>query len=402
MSTTPILGSKRRELDWARVSMVALWVLAGAVAASRILVPELGGSEIVRPPNIVWIPNSAAGGTSLNQLVKLTGAPSTGIETSTLDTYGVVGICVSGCGVAAASARASIANWGNTSCAFDGGTTAGDYIGISSAADGNCTDKGAAYPASGQVLGRVLSTNGGAGTYPVILFGPDIEAGGGVPGGTGVSWLKYSVVKVADGTIRAVALNAGGSGYTAPTDVLTVVGGVGGTISVDTVDGKGVILTYTLTAGGTGYSSTVGATVTGGTGTLATFDTTSSGSWTVNGAVEGLADAALTQDVILVALAAKGHVTDYRIKVGVRCTGATTALTGLGTTASNVLYRAANYNIDQVVSDTAIATGPPTAGGSDTHAGTNVVGSLVTTVQNVDQLVVGCTVDYWLLWGVLP
>ena len=104
----------------------------------------------------------------------------------------------------------------------------------------------------------------------------------------------------------------------------------------------------------------------------------------------------------LVALAGRGNVTDYRIKVGVRCTGATTALTGLGTTGTNSLYRALNYNIDQVVGDTAIATGPPTGGGNDTHAATNVVASLVTTVNNVDALVTGCGVDFWLLQGVLP
>jgi hypothetical protein len=122
----------------------------------------------------------------------------------------------------------------------------------------------------------------------------------------------------------------------------------------------------------------------------------------VNGVLEGVADAALTQDVILATLAAGGHVTDYRIKVGVRCTGATTALTGLGTVGTNTLYRTQNYNIDQAVSNTAIATGPPTAGGSDTHGGTELVASLVNTVNNVDQLVVGCAVDYWLLQGVLP
>jgi hypothetical protein len=263
-------------------------------------------------------------------------------------------------------------------------------------------DAGAAYPITGQVLGRVLSTNGGGGTYAVELFGPELQPVGGAPASYVPGWVKYAMVKAAAGTIRAVVLNAGGSGYTAPTDVLTVDGGAGGTISVDTVDGKGVILTYTLTAGGTGYTSAVGATVTGGTGTLATFDTTSSGSWTVNGVTEGLADAALTQDVILGTLVARGHVTDYRIKVGTRCTGATTALTGLGTIGTNTLYRTKNYNIDQAVANTAIATGPPTAGGSDTHGGTELVASLITTVDNIDKLVTGCAVDYWLLQGVLP
>ena len=126
------------------------------------------------------------------------------------------------------------------------------------------------------------------------------------------------------------------------------------------------------------------------------------GCWQVNGALGANAAAGLTQNVALLAMPARAHLTDYRIKLATRCTGAATALSGLGTTGTNNLYRALNYNIDQAVSNTAIATGPPTAGGSDTHASTNLVASLVTTVQNIDQLVAGCTVDYWVLWGVLP
>jgi len=126
------------------------------------------------------------------------------------------------------------------------------------------------------------------------------------------------------------------------------------------------------------------------------------GCWQVNGVLGAAASAALTQDVTLATLPARAHVTDYRIKVAVRCTGATTALTGLGTTGTNNLYRAINYDIDQAVAATAISTGPPTAGGSDTQVATSLVASLVTTVANVDQLVVGCATDYWVHWGVLP
>lgn len=291
------------------------------------------GSEIVRPPNIIWVANEAATGTTVNKLVKLTGAPSTAIVTTAGDTGGAVGICVSGCGVAAASARASIANWGNTSCVFDGATTAGNYIKISTTVAGDCMDAGAAYPITGQVLGRVLSTNGGAGTYAIELFGPELQPGGVAPASYVPGWVKYAMVKIADGV--------------------------------------------------NGCANAAGC-------------------WQVNGALEGNADAALTQDVILGSLAARGHVTDYRIKVGTRCTGAATALSGLGTVGTNTLYRTFNYNIDQAVANTAIATGPPTAGGSDTHGGTELVASLITTIDNIDQLVVGCAVDYWLLQAVLP
>jgi hypothetical protein len=65
---------------------------------------------------------------------------------------------------------------------FDGATTAGHYVGLSAGTDGDCTDAGATYPTSGQVIGRVLSTNVGAGTYSIALFPPEIAAGsGGAP-----------------------------------------------------------------------------------------------------------------------------------------------------------------------------------------------------------------------------
>ena len=77
------------------------------------------------------------------------------------------------------SGSAQIAISGKASCVFDGATTAGHYVQISSTS-GDCHDTGSAsYPSSGQVLGRVLSTNGSGGTYAMELFGPDIESGSG-------------------------------------------------------------------------------------------------------------------------------------------------------------------------------------------------------------------------------
>jgi hypothetical protein len=287
---------------------------------------------VVRPPNIIWVANEAATGTTIYTLTKLTGAPSTAIVTTAGDTLGAVGICVSGCGLAAASATASIANWGNTSCVFDGATTAGHYFGISAAVAGNCADAGAAYPIVGQVLGRVLSTNGAGGTYPVILFGPEMQASAPVPAGV-PSWSRYAMVKIANGVNGCASAN---------------------------------------------------------------------GCWQVNGVLGAAAAAGLTQDVVLFVLPARGHITDYRIKLAVRCTGAATALTGFGTIGTNTLYRAQNYDIDTAVGNTNIANGPPTGAGSDTHGVTEVVGSLINTVNNIDQLVAGCAVDYWALWGTLP
>jgi hypothetical protein len=562
-----------------------LGLLVLGAAAAHLFVNAVRGSEIVRPPNIIWVANEAATGTTINKLAKLTGAPSTAIVTTAGDTGGAVGVCVSGCGVAAASARASIANWGNTSCVFDAAVVAGHYFGISGAVAGNCADAGAAYPAAGQVLGRVLAT-GGAGTYPVVLFGPDIQAAGGLPPLPAVPmWTKYALVKLAHGaggcvnsamttvftgpgvddmTVGGACTNVPGTTYTIVVDALNTIlvnalsaGGsdyyVGQTFTVDggttlaagvvdTIGVAGTVATYTLTTRGAGYglgaatTTTAVRTWTGAAATLVdivvatdvgtattslphglvvgvnvpvsgataatdvdlngawvvtgtptpssftfnlgvgtvpdgtyienplTVTVTASGlvldittlndtytwrrnaeawnpgivmtippaglvdgitvafasitghtlaeqwvitavdagCWQVNGVLGANAAAALTQDVTLGVVAARTHVSDYRIKVGVRCTGAATALTGLGTTGTNVLYRAVNYNIDQAVAATAIVNGPPTAGGADTHAATNVVASLVNTVNNIDQLIAGCAVDFWLLQGTLP
>jgi len=53
----------------------------------------------------------------------------------------------------------------------------------SSSVNGDCSDVGATYPTSGQVIGRVLSTNVGAGTYAMIVFPTEID-GAGAGGGT--------------------------------------------------------------------------------------------------------------------------------------------------------------------------------------------------------------------------
>jgi hypothetical protein len=107
-----------------------------------------------------------------NKLAKATGSPSAAVITATTDTSGVIGVVVDGAGT---SGSAQIARAGQASCAFDGATTAGDYVQISSLVAGDCTDAGGSYPASGQVLGRVLSTNSAAGNYG-ILVGAEVQA----------------------------------------------------------------------------------------------------------------------------------------------------------------------------------------------------------------------------------
>jgi len=124
----------------------------------------------------ITVANASSTGTTTATLTKLTGAPSTALIAATTDTGGVVGITTSGAGT---TGNATITIAGTVNCVFDGATTAGDYVRISSSTAGNCHDAGATYPTSGQVLGRVLSTNVGGGTYSLDLFPSEIEGAAG-------------------------------------------------------------------------------------------------------------------------------------------------------------------------------------------------------------------------------
>jgi hypothetical protein len=123
------------------------------------------GRTYVSSQNVRYA-NNGTTGTTLNKLAKLTGAPSTAILTATADTSGIVGIVVAGAGT---TGSADIAFKGKALCVFDSATTAGHYVTNDTSTAGDCMDAGAAYPTSGQVIGVVTSTNGGAGTYEVDL-----------------------------------------------------------------------------------------------------------------------------------------------------------------------------------------------------------------------------------------
>jgi hypothetical protein len=120
--------------------------------------------------------NDSTTGTSLNFLAKLNGAnPSCAVKLATTDVSSAMGVVSGGSGT---SGNAVIAYRGYASCSFDGATSAGDYVQISSTNAGDCHDTGSTYPSSGQVLGRVLSTNAAAGTYTTLL-GPEVLAASG-------------------------------------------------------------------------------------------------------------------------------------------------------------------------------------------------------------------------------
>ena len=74
-------------------------------------------------------------------------------------------------------------------------------------------------------------------------------------------------------TIGTISLGSGGTGYIAG-DVITIIqsGGSLGTVTINTVNGSGIILTATLLDGGSGYTVANNLAVTGGTGNSATIN----------------------------------------------------------------------------------------------------------------------------------
>jgi hypothetical protein len=126
------------------------------------------------------------------------------------------------------------------------------------------------------------------------------------------------------------------------------------------------------------------------------------GCWQVNGVLGANKAAGLTQDITLFRLPVKGKVTDWRIKTAIVFTGTATALTGLGTTGNDVLFRAATYDLTVAVSNTNLTEGPTAGAGSGTAADTNIVASLITTVNNIELIAAGSELDIWVQWSVLP
>ena len=178
---------------------------------------------------VTEIANQASSGTVLNKLAKLTGSPATAVTATAADTNGVLGVVVDGAGT---TGSAQIARDGQAACAFDGSTTAGDYVQISATIAGDCHDAGASYPGSGQVVGRVLSSNAGAGIYAMVISGAELQAGqaggqitgssslGGTVTQTGTNAFGTSIAKVfvsavADGLSGCAKINDVATNYVA-------------------------------------------------------------------------------------------------------------------------------------------------------------------------------------------
>jgi hypothetical protein len=125
--------------------------------------------------NSFLLANAASTGTTLNKLVKQTGNPATGVIAATTDVSGIIGVVASGAGT---SGNATIVQGGKTALVFDGATTSNDYFTISSSVSGDGTDTGLGPPSlppcGTQILGQVLSSNVGGGTYQVDLYPPGL------------------------------------------------------------------------------------------------------------------------------------------------------------------------------------------------------------------------------------
>ncbi len=154
--------------------------------------------------------NDSTTGTSLNFLAKYNGAtPACAVKAGMSDTDGVIGVVSNGSGT---SGNAVITYRGYAQCSFDQGTTVGDYVVASTTNAGDCHDAGGTRPTGVQVLGRVESTNTGAGTYGVRI---SLDA----PGGTGapVSSPTFTgTVTLPDGTTDSASGLSLGTAVTLP------------------------------------------------------------------------------------------------------------------------------------------------------------------------------------------
>ena len=119
----------------------------------------------------ITLGNDSVSGTVQNRFVVLNSSGK-GALAGTTASGRIIGVCVADCG---STGNARVATRGQVLLQFDGSTTAGNYVKVSTTTAGKAMDAGTSRPTSGQILGYVLSTNTSAGTYSVILE-PDIFA----------------------------------------------------------------------------------------------------------------------------------------------------------------------------------------------------------------------------------
>ena len=170
--------------------------------------------------------NDSSTGTSLNFLAKYNAAnPSCAVKAGTGDTDGVVGIVSGGSGT---TGSAIVTYAGFAQCSFDGATTAGDYAVASTSNGGDCHDAGSARPTSVQVIGRVLSTNGAAGTYQVFTS-LDAPSGSGSGGAVSSVFGRTGAVAAASGDYSVTQVTNAAQAQSCTNKVLSAVNNAGST-----------------------------------------------------------------------------------------------------------------------------------------------------------------------------
>lgn len=130
--------------------------------------------------------------------------------------------------------------------------------------------------------------------------------------------------------------------------------------------------------------------------------------WDINGADGADLAAATSQDVTLFTLPANGYVEDMRMKTVVAFTGASTAVATLGVTGNSSFFITVpnSYDLEAAVANTNFSPATGVLGlsatGNDTAATNDFLVGLTTTVNNIDQLDAGGSVNIWVKWSVLP
>jgi hypothetical protein len=232
------------------------------------------------------ITNNTSAGTVAGLISKLTGAPSTATPVTVADTGGAIGICISSCGN---SGTGSFSTVGVVPCTFDGATTAGDYVKISSSVAGNCNDAGATYP-TGQIIGRVLSTNGAGGSYNIIAFGAEQQRSGVAVGAFCNAAISNGVsLTGSPQTIATCSITTPSAGcpcralFNYATTIVKVGAGTGVAIYVNSsVADSGSATKFASSAAGESNASTGGAAEVGATSySFGTFNNSTSITFTL-------------------------------------------------------------------------------------------------------------------------
>lgn len=117
--------------------------------------------------------NNTGTGTTVNLLAKLAASNTVTVST-TSDTTGALGVCVSGCG---ASGSSRIAYSGNVLLVADNTVAANDWIIHGTSTGGRGRSAGGTKPTSGQVIGRARTGASAGSTFTVLLDLSDASGG---------------------------------------------------------------------------------------------------------------------------------------------------------------------------------------------------------------------------------